>query len=53
MPGTVVQYSNLSSHLLAVIVARATDTDLLTYAQENLFAPKNAEVVDWYPDADD
>jgi CubicO group peptidase (beta-lactamase class C family) len=52
-PGTVFQYSNLSSHLLAAVVARATDTDLLTYAQENLFAPMGADVVDWYPDADD
>jgi CubicO group peptidase (beta-lactamase class C family) len=51
-PGTKFQYSNLTSHLLAVIVARACDTDLRSYAQEHLFSPMDAEVGDWYPDAD-
>jgi CubicO group peptidase (beta-lactamase class C family) len=51
-PGTRFQYSNLTSHLLAVIVARACDTDLRSYAQEHLFSPMDAEVGDWYPDAD-
>jgi len=51
-PGTEFEYSNLSSHLLGVIVARATDTDLMTYAQENLFLPIDAEVGDWSRDAD-
>ena len=51
-PGTEFGYSNLTSHLLGVIVARACDADLKSYAQENLFAPINAEVGDWYPDAD-
>jgi CubicO group peptidase (beta-lactamase class C family) len=51
-PGTEFQYSNLTSHLLAVIVARACGTDLKSYAQEHLFSPINAEVPDWYPDAD-
>jgi CubicO group peptidase (beta-lactamase class C family) len=51
-PGTQFQYSNLTSHLLAVIVARACDTDLKSFAQEHLFTPIGAEVGDWYPDAD-
>jgi len=51
-PGTEFGYSNLTSHLLGVIVTRACDTDLKSYAQENLFAPINAEVGDWYHDAD-
>jgi CubicO group peptidase (beta-lactamase class C family) len=51
-PGTEFQYSNLTSHLLAVIVARACDTDLKSYGQENLFTPINAEVGDWTRDAD-
>jgi CubicO group peptidase (beta-lactamase class C family) len=51
-PGTEFGYSNLTSHLLGVIVARACDTDLKSYAQEHLFSPINAEVGDWYLDAD-
>jgi CubicO group peptidase (beta-lactamase class C family) len=33
-------------------VARACDTDLKSFAQEHLFSPLDAEVGDWYPDAD-
>jgi CubicO group peptidase (beta-lactamase class C family) len=52
-PGTRFQYSNLTSHLLAVIVARACDTDLRSLAQEHLFSPMDADVGEWYPDADE
>ena len=38
-PGTQVEYSNLTSHLLGVIVARACDTDLRSLAQAHLFGP--------------
>jgi CubicO group peptidase (beta-lactamase class C family) len=51
-PGTEFRYSNLTSHLLAVIVARACDTDLESYGQEYLFSPIDAEVGDWATDAD-
>jgi len=51
-PGTDFRYSNLTSHLLGVIVARACHTDLKSYAQENLFSPMNAEVGKWTPDPD-
>ena len=51
-PGTNFQYSNLTSHLLAVIVARSCETDLRSFSQEHLFAPMGAAVGDWYPDAD-
>jgi CubicO group peptidase (beta-lactamase class C family) len=51
-PGTRFQYSNLTSHLLAVIVARACDTDLRSFAQEHLFSLMGADVGEWYPDAD-
>lgn len=50
-PGTEFGYSNLTAHLLAVIVARACDTDLLTYGQEHLFSPLNAQVGAWPYDA--
>jgi len=52
-PGTEFGYSNLTSHLLAVIVARAVNTDLKSYGQENLFSAIDSEVGDWSSDADE
>ncbi len=49
-PGTDFEYSSLTSHLLGIIVARATDTDLKSFAEENLFAPLNVEAGDWIQD---
>ena len=49
-PGTQFEYSNLTSHLLGIIVARATDTDLRSFAQEHLFTPLDAEMGDWIQD---
>jgi CubicO group peptidase (beta-lactamase class C family) len=51
-PGAEFRYSNLTSHLLGVIVARACDTDLKSYCQDHLLTPINAEVGNWYHDAD-
>jgi CubicO group peptidase (beta-lactamase class C family) len=51
-PDSGFQYSNLMSHLLGVIVARACGTELKSYAQEHLFSPINAVVGDWTADAD-
>ncbi len=51
-PGTEFGYSNLTSHLLGVIVARGCDIDLKPYGQEYLFSPIDAEVGDWSQDAD-
>ena len=52
-PGTEFNYSGLTSHWLSVIVARACDTDLKSYAQEYLFSPIEAEVGDdWIQDRD-
>ncbi|MCP4536176.1 MAG: serine hydrolase, partial [Chloroflexi bacterium] len=45
-------YSNLTSHILGIIVARACDTDLKSYAQEHLFSPINTQVGDWSTLAD-
>ena len=50
--GTEFGYSNVTSHLLGVIVARACDMDLKSFGQEHLFSPMNAEVGDWRQDAD-
>ncbi len=46
-PGSGFDYSNLTSHLLGIIVARACDTDLKSYAQEYLFSPLGGQVEDW------
>jgi CubicO group peptidase (beta-lactamase class C family) len=52
-PGTEFQYSNVTSHLLGVIVARACDTDLKSFAQEHLFSPIDSELGDvWIQDRD-
>jgi len=51
-PGTEFHYSNLTSHLLGIIVARACNTDLRSFAQEHLFSPLDAEVAEWTTDAD-
>ncbi len=51
-PGTHCEYSNLTSHLLGVIVARATGVDLKTYAEQNLFDPIGVQIVDWIQDWD-
>ena len=51
-PGTEMQYSSMTSHLLGVIVQRARDTDLKSFAQEHLFSPIDAELGDWTTDED-
>jgi CubicO group peptidase (beta-lactamase class C family) len=43
-PGTAFRYSNLTSHLLAIIVARATGSDLEPYAHKHLFSPIDSKV---------
>jgi CubicO group peptidase (beta-lactamase class C family) len=49
-PGSDMEYSNLTSHLLGIIVARATDTDLKSFAEEHLFSPLNIEPGEWIQD---
>jgi len=46
-PGSDSEYSNLTSHLLGVIVARACGTDLKSFAEEHLFAPLDIIVGFW------
>jgi len=46
-PGTEFHYSNLSPHWLGVIVERACNTDLKSFAQEHLFSPLDTEVGHW------
>jgi CubicO group peptidase (beta-lactamase class C family) len=49
-PGTAFDYSNLTSHLLGIIVARAAVTDLKSFAQANLFGPLGVEPAEWTQD---
>jgi CubicO group peptidase (beta-lactamase class C family) len=51
-PGTGFNYSNLSSNWLGIILSRACDSDLKSFAQKNLFLPINAKVGDWGTDRD-
>jgi CubicO group peptidase (beta-lactamase class C family) len=51
-PGTEFHYSNLTSDWLGMIVARACETDLRSFAQEHLFAPLDAELGAWTRDRD-
>ncbi|MCV2395660.1 beta-lactamase family protein [Actinotalea sp. M2MS4P-6] len=48
-PGSGWDYSNLSSHLLAIIVARACE-DLMDFATEHLFDPLGIEPEQWMAD---
>ena len=51
-PGTSYNYSNLSSNWLGIILARATKTNLKSYADKNLFQPLGTEAGEWGTDAD-
>ncbi|UCF20540.1 MAG: serine hydrolase [Gemmatimonadota bacterium] len=51
-PGTEFHYSNLTSHWLGVIVARACETDLKSFATEYLFSPIDVKVGEWMTDKD-
>jgi CubicO group peptidase (beta-lactamase class C family) len=51
-PGTQFHYSNLTSHWLGIIVARACDTDMLSFAEEHLFSKLDVEPGEWLKDVD-
>jgi CubicO group peptidase (beta-lactamase class C family) len=51
-PGSDFDYSNLTSHLVGVILARACGTDLAAFAQEHLFDPLGIQPESWQKDWD-
>jgi CubicO group peptidase (beta-lactamase class C family) len=51
-PGTLFQYSNLTSNWLGIIVDRACGSHLKPYAEENLFSPMGVEPGEWGTDWD-
>lgn len=49
-PGDIFTYSNLSSHLLAEVLFRATEQTPLSYLEENVLKPLDISEYDWlYP----
>ena len=46
-PGTQFNYSTTASHLMAVILAKATKQNLLDYANKVLFKPLNISIAGW------
>ncbi len=49
-PGTGWDYSNLSTHLLGIVVSRACEVDLLDFSREHLFGPLGIEPGPWAQD---
>jgi CubicO group peptidase (beta-lactamase class C family) len=49
-PGSGFEYSNLTSHLLGVIVARASGTDLRSLAERHLFSKLHINAGFWQKD---
>lgn len=49
-PGSGFEYSNLTSHLLGVVVARACSTDLRSLARQHLLAPIGSGMGPWITD---
>jgi CubicO group peptidase (beta-lactamase class C family) len=49
-PGTVFQYSNLTSNWLGIIVDRTCGMHLKPYAEEHLFSPLGIEAGEWGTD---
>jgi CubicO group peptidase (beta-lactamase class C family) len=50
-PGVQFGYSNLTAHILGVILARASGSSLLSFAVTHLFGPTDVEVAYWPTDA--
>jgi CubicO group peptidase (beta-lactamase class C family) len=51
-PGAGMHYSNLTVDWLGMIVARACDTDLKSFAEQHLFSPISVKVGKWTQDRD-
>ena len=51
-PGAGFNYSNLTFNWLAIILSRACEADIKSFAQTHLFATTDTEVGDWLQDRD-
>lgn len=47
VPGEVFVYSTLDAHLLSAILSQVTGSDLLTFANANLFSPMGSTLTTW------
>jgi CubicO group peptidase (beta-lactamase class C family) len=52
VPGTTFIYNNGAAHVLAVAIARATDTPLAAFAEQQLLTPLGIEDYRWPTDPD-
>ena len=50
-PGSQFGYSNFTAHLMGIILARAANTDLRSFAQTYLFDPLDVDIGYWPRDA--
>jgi len=50
-PGTQFGYSNLTAHMLAIILTRAANISLLSFSQTHLFDPLDIEPAFWPTDS--
>lgn len=46
-PGTTFHYNNAATHLLGIILTRASGMDVLTFAKKNLLDPLDITAVEW------
>jgi CubicO group peptidase (beta-lactamase class C family) len=46
-PGTIYQYNTAATHLLSVIISKATQKETANFADENLFKPLNITNYKW------
>jgi CubicO group peptidase (beta-lactamase class C family) len=51
-PGSDSEYSNLSPHILGIIISRACHTDLMSFARDHLFDPLGIKPRYWQKDWD-
>lgn len=49
-PGTCFNYSNVTYSLLAILLSRSCEVDLIEFTQEHLFGPMDTEIGDWMKD---
>jgi len=49
-PGEVFNYNSSASHLLSIILSKATKTSTLAFAQKNLFEPLGIHSAFWHQD---
>jgi len=49
-PGTCFNYSNVTYSLLAILLSRSCEEDLIEFTQDHLFGPLDTEIGDWMKD---